>query len=500
MAAGISKLAMLPVSLPTTPLPKDVDPQDISERFAGIFSIITEPISFVQDAVWRDSFCLTGTMRTFYSAEGVTRAWQAACLESARPIDGTLTILREKASMTKLPNGSGWIDVIGDFAIRTRNGLVGNCKLILSVVRADEGGEWKIWSLRTVLQEVEGWPSVNHYPPQINGTINGTRESGHSHVNGNSSKDVALYHDVIIVGGGQAGLSVAGRLQALGVEYVLMDKYKRIGDSWGSRYDSARLHTIREYSHLPFDRTFTKDDYQEFLTKDDLARGYRDWAKKFGIADHVWAGTELLSGVWDHDKHEWTLKILKGGDKETVRCRFVVMATGAGGQIPYMPDLPGRDQFTGVVLHSQQYSNPKAWKGKRGIIVGTANTAHDVADDMLEVGLASVTMIQRSPTYVMPYEYWQKISSRLYNENVPTELADMLQMSGPMAVGRLLVNSGLHAMAKQEPERFDALERSGFKTVRYGDLMFNLAERAGGHYMDVGTSQKIADGKVSTFV
>jgi len=49
-------------------------------------------------------------------------------------------------------------------------------------------------------------------------------------------------------------------------------------------------------------------------------------------------------------------------------------------------------------MHSVNYKNASAWKGKHGIVIGTANTGHDIAEDMLEEGLASVTMIQRSPT------------------------------------------------------------------------------------------------------
>lgn len=500
MVAGTSKLASLPVTLPTTPLSKDVNVHDISRQFEGLFSVITDSSTFTHDAIWRDTFALTGTFRTFYSAEGVTKAWQGACLESARLIDGTLTMLHDKAMVMSLPDGSNWVEITGSFATRTSNGLTAQCSLMIGVVPGHEEEKWKVWSMRTVLEEIEGWPSVDRYAPKVNGTVNGEFASGSLDTNGTEAGNAVAYHDVVVVGGGQAGLSVAGRLQALGVDYVLLDKYKQIGDSWSSRYDSARLHTIREYSHLPFDRTFPKDKYQEFLTKDDLARGYRDWAKKFGIVDHIWTETELKSGAWEQDIPEWTLCILKQGRKENVRCRFVVLAIGAGGQIPYMPDLPGKDEFKGVVVHSQQYLNAKAWKGKRGIVVGSANTAHDIAEDMLDASLASTTMVQRSPTYVLPYEYWQKVSSRTYNENFPTELADKLQMTGPAAVGRLLINSALHAMASEEPERFEALERAGFRTVRYGDLMWNLTERKGGHYMDIGTSRKIADGKVSMWL
>ena len=87
----------------------------------------------------------------------------------------------------------------------------------------------------------------------------------------------------------------------------------------------------------------------------------------------------------------------------------------------------------------------------------------------------------------------------LYNDHTPTELADRLAMSNPTNVTRLLALNGLTNMARQEPERFDALERAGFKTDRFGDIYRHLYERFGGHYMDVGASAKIAQGLVRIF-
>lgn len=73
-----------------------------------------------------------------------------------------------------------------------------------------------------------------------------------------------------------------------------------------------------------------------------------------------------------------------------------------------------------------------------------------------------------------------------------------MQFTDPLAVGRLIIRETLNNMAKKQPERFDALERAGFKTQRYGDIAHVINECLGGHYMDVGTSAKIANGLVST--
>lgn len=84
----------------------------------------------------------------------------------------------------------------------------------------------------------------------------------------------------------------------------------------------------------------------------------------------------------------------------------------------------------------------------------------------------------------------------MYNATVPTELADMLSNSQPFPVTRLMAMVGVNSQAEREPERFDSLECSGFKLVRYGDIIHTLYERFGRHYIDVGASAKIAAGKV----
>lgn len=148
------------------------------------------------------------------------------------------------------------------------------------------------------------------------------------------------------------------------------------------------------------------------------------------------------------------------------------------------------------MLHSEEYKSPKGFEGKHGVVVGTANTAHDVAEDMLEHNLASTTMVQRSETYVLPVDWYIKVQERTYNAHFPTELADQLGTTHPNAVLRLISMSTIHAFARQEPERFARLEQVGFRVNVFGDPAYHLLERLGGHYMDVGCSKKIADGLV----
>ncbi len=84
----------------------------------------------------------------------------------------------------------------------------------------------------------------------------------------------------------------------------------------------------------------------------------------------------------------------------------------------------------------------------------------------------------------------------MYNPAVPTETADRAFSSNPLSVSRDLTKVLLNCQAELEPDLFDALERAGFKTQRYGSIMHHIYERFGGHYMDVGASAKIAQGLI----
>ncbi|EXJ68682.1 uncharacterized protein A1O5_08476 [Cladophialophora psammophila CBS 110553] len=486
-----SVLETLPCSLPISHFDTDIDFESIAAPLIQLLGNLTTA-KLSSTSIWRDVFALTGTLRTFYSADSIVKAWTETCTSRQA---GDFVPIPGSAKATRLDKDIGWVDV--SFTFRNRGTPASACRGVLSLV-LEEDGNWRIWLIRTILEQLEGCEDVDMLPvvQAMSDGVNGNNLQLDD-INGvNGSNSALSYFDCVVVGAGQAGLGSAGRLQTLGVSYVVLDKNAQIGDNWMTRYDSARLHTAREYNHLPFDRTFPLP-YQEFLTKYDLASGYKDWVKKFGIDKHIWFNTALESGSWDEERRVWTLQIRRAdGSSQSLTCRHIIMATGGGGQIPIMPQYPGRDVFPGTVLHSADYKSAEPWRGKTGIVVGTANTAHDVAEDMVEAGLSQITMVQRSRTYVLPCEYFKVISDRSYNADVPTVDADREQYSMPYAVTRLLSRKALHGMAAKEPERFDALERAGFRVERYGDIMWHICEKLGGHYMDVGCSDLIAKGLI----
>ncbi|KAH9207921.1 hypothetical protein DL95DRAFT_428905 [Leptodontidium sp. 2 PMI_412] len=435
-------LPLLPCSLPTRPIPDFIDLNALAQHFSTVLTNLKED-NFLSDAIHKpSSFAARGIPR-------LMRMGKVAYVEIQFAFE---------TNGTPKTAGSGFLSLV-----------------------PDEDGSWKIWVLRTVLESLSGQPDVDELRPlaeesesihvveaNVNGTEEFTNGNGHvsSGINGvdganNSYEDVsndihsnitnddtAEHFDCVVVGGGQAGLSAGGRLKALGITYVVIDKFPEVGDSWKTRYDSTKLHTIREFAHLPFDRTFPATSYGEFLTKNELAQGYRAWVQKYGI--NVWQSSTVVKGSWDAQRQLWTIKVQRHGKEMILTSSFLIFAPGGGSQVPVTPSYENRESFKGITIHSGEYRNAKDWAGKHGVVVGTVNTGHDVAEHMVDAGMASITMIQRSST----------------------------------------------RKARADPRPFEDLEKAGFKVDHDGDLTYNLFIRFGGHYMDVGASAKIAKGLI----
>jgi putative flavoprotein involved in K+ transport len=196
--------------------------------------------------------------------------------------------------------------------------------------------------------------------------------------------------EVVVVGAGPAGLGTAAQLRRAGLEPLVLDRSTTIGSAWRTRYDSFRLHTIRWLSALPGLRI--PKAYGAWVTRDDFVRYLEDYASRFAIAPQL--GTELrglaptATGWVLHTSH---------GDLEA---RRVVLATGACAQ-PEVPDWPGRSGFVPPLTHSADYRRPGPYRGRRVLVVGSGNSATEVAVDLAAAGDVTVELAVRTPPAIL---------------------------------------------------------------------------------------------------
>lgn len=235
------KVSELPGSLPQSRVPEGVDFEEVvSTQLQRLLSLSQDDL--LDSAIWRDLLALTGTYRTFYSAKKVVAAWKGT-FDCQMPVN--LTLVANTARIFKVLDVSSWIDADFTFKV-TADGPQRFCSGIISFA-LDKNGQWKIWMIRTTLDGIADIGDVDVLDPVVpsEDVREGTSKESGALVNGHKQKDI-LHFDVIVVGGGQAGLGVGGRLQALNVSYLVVDKFGVTGDSWNSRYDSTK----REFSSL----------------------------------------------------------------------------------------------------------------------------------------------------------------------------------------------------------------------------------------------------------
>jgi putative flavoprotein involved in K+ transport len=197
-------------------------------------------------------------------------------------------------------------------------------------------------------------------------------------------------HDVVIVGAGSAGLATAALLREQGIEALLVEAGSEPGAVWRTRYDRLRLHTPRLLSGLPGMRIPRR--YGRWVSRDDLIEYFWAYAAHHRLDVRTDTRVEQIS----RDNDAWRLDT-SGGPLHT---HNVVVATGYNGA-PFIPDWPGRESFTGELIHSSEYANPQPFRGRDVLVVGSGNSGAEIAHDLIDGGAARSRLSVRTPPQIV---------------------------------------------------------------------------------------------------
>lgn len=221
----------------------------------------------------------------------------------------------------------------------------------------------------------------------------------------------------------------------------------------------------------------------------------------------VWtqASTDPARTRYNPDTGLWDVTVLRtqvdGSVRERVmHVRHIVMATGiAGGEARLPPPVPGQDKWEGIVRHSSRHPGGGESAGRRVLVVGAATSGHDIAMDLVQNG-ADVTMLQRSPTFIMSIQNGTHVlQAGLFNNKTDIEYADMTARSLPTPVSRAFQQRSTAWLSQVDAELLAGLKKAGFRTYPgpNGAGFYPLAvEKAGGYYFDTGASQMIIKGQI----
>ena len=200
-----------------------------------------------------------------------------------------------------------------------------------------------------------------------------------------------IKRDAAVIGAGPGGLAAAAEIRRRGVDVVVIERADEVAASWRGHYDRLQLHTVRWLSGLPGMR---------------IPRHHGRWVSRDGVIDYLERyadhhDLDIRFGVEvDHiarDNGGWRLATASPEDLEA---RHVVVATGYNKE-PFMPEFPGREGFTGELLHSSQYRNGVPYRGRDVLVVGSGNTGAELAVDLVEAGAARVRLAVRTPPNII---------------------------------------------------------------------------------------------------
>ena len=304
---------------------------------------------------------------------------------------------------------------------------------------------------------------------------------------------------VVVIGGGQGGIALGARLRQLGVPHVVIERNERPGDSWRKRYKSLCLHDPVSYDHLPY-LDFPKN-WPVFSPKDKIG----DWLEMYTKVMEInyWSSTTCTSATYDEAVGEWEVVVERAGEQLVLRPKQRVFATGVSGK-PNVPTIPGQDIFAGEQHHSSQHPGPDAYRGKKAVVIGSNNSAHDICAALWEAG-ADVTMVQRSSSHIVKSDSLMDIAlGGLYSEQavaagMTTYKADLTFASLPYRIMPEFQIPVYDAIRKQDADFYDRLAKAGFM-LDYGDddsgLFMKYLRRGSGYYIDVGASELVANGDI----
>ncbi|MFE2325277.1 flavin-containing monooxygenase [Streptomyces sp. NPDC059385] len=243
---------------------------------------------------------------------------------------------------------------------------------------------------------------------------------------------------VYVIGGGPGGLAAAAALRARGVRAVVVEKSDEVGASWRRHYERLHLHTTRRLSALPglaMPRRFGR-----WVSRDDVVRYLEKYVEFHEL--EVVTGVEVtrIERAADANAHTdgngngpahapapadgFTLHATGG---RVLAASAVVVATGFN-HTPALPGWPGRDTYTGELVHAADYRKAEPYAGRDVLVVGVGNTGAEIAVDLVEGGAARVRLAVRTAPHIVRRSTagWPAQRTGILVRRLPVRLVDRL--------------------------------------------------------------------------
>lgn len=270
------------------------------------------------------------------------------------------------------------------------------------------------------------------------------------------------HFDVLIVGAGLSGIGAAHHLQKNCPDrsFAILEGRGAIGGTWdlfrypGIRSDSD-MYTLG-YSFRPWEQPKAIADGPSIL------KYVQDTAKDGGIERHIRFGHQVKEASWSTAEAQWRVECERStadgsAERVSITCSFLFMCSGYYSyESGYMPEFAGRDRFGGRIVHPQKWSDDITYAGKRVVVIGSGATAVTLVPEMAKTA-AHVTMLQRSPTYVVARPSEDALANRM-RRWLPSMLAYNLTRWK-----RVLLGMYIFRMSRRDPGKLKRLLLGGVR-------------------------------------
>jgi len=219
--------------------------------------------------------------------------------------------------------------------------------------------------------------------------------------------------DVLIVGAGISGISMAAHLKRMcpGLSFAMIDRRAALGGTWDLfRYPGVRSDS--DMATLAF--AFAPRAGDRAIASGEEIRAYLEQvAQDHALASHLRLGARVLAAEWRAAEALWRVEVERDGAREVLAARFLYLASGYYDyDRPHDAELPRLERFGGAVVHPQFWPEGLALAGKRVVVVGSGATAVSLVPALAQAG-AEVTMLQRTPSWMASQPSRDPINARL---------------------------------------------------------------------------------------
>jgi 4-hydroxyacetophenone monooxygenase len=205
---------------------------------------------------------------------------------------------------------------------------------------------------------------------------------------------------IVVIGAGVAGIAAAQQLEAMGLDYTIVDRQPEPGGNWWQNsYPGAGVDTP---SHL-YSFSFAKNDWsRHFAMRDEIQDYFARVIDDLGVGKRIRYDTSVRSVVLDEETSIWQVHVENpDGSQEILEANIVISAVGGLNNAKF-PRVEGLDRFRGASFHSSAWQADVDLAGKRVAVIGTGASSMQIVPVIAEQ-VASLTVFQRSPQWVAPF-------------------------------------------------------------------------------------------------